>query len=370
MIRRLARLLGWNAGLIVIAVFTLELAFGGWLKDDPLSSINVFRNVEWRYDVRDRYLGKDSILYRRDEWGLRGEYGNAADINILVLGGSTTDERFIDQGETWTDVLSACLKEHGQTAHIANAGVTGQTTRGHLANFDLWFNRIPGLRPRLYIVYIGINDWFIDSNAEKDDVRRFNEESAPTSSWAVRVQRLKNQSAIYRAYRIAKGQMTAWRAGLAPIPGGALGVDQANNLFSESMQGVFPRDSDVYRNKLAEARQAFAKEAAAYGDRVRQLAEKIRSLDAQPIFVTQSWATYRVYQDRVQGDPNYYFRARAMDEAALKACRETGSDCIDLNDRLSFENGDFWDIVHTTPAGSRRIGDFVCAEILERKIPF
>ena len=41
------------------------------------------------------------ITYKRDPHGLRGAYrGNPAVIDVLVMGGSTTDERFLHNRET------------------------------------------------------------------------------------------------------------------------------------------------------------------------------------------------------------------------------------------------------------------------------
>ena len=35
----------------------------------------------------------------------------------------------------------------GKNIYVANAGVMGQTTFGHIENFNSWFNHIPDLKP-------------------------------------------------------------------------------------------------------------------------------------------------------------------------------------------------------------------------------
>ena len=35
-------------------------------------------------------------MYKRDNYGLRGDYNKISDIEIAAIGGSTTDERWID----------------------------------------------------------------------------------------------------------------------------------------------------------------------------------------------------------------------------------------------------------------------------------
>ena len=100
-----------------------------------------------------------SDVYTRDRYGLRGNYGDdPANIEILVIGGSTTDEGFITDGETWVDVLGRRLTGAGVPRVTVNAGVSDHTTVGHLYSFDAWFPEIPGLKPRFFITLIGVND--------------------------------------------------------------------------------------------------------------------------------------------------------------------------------------------------------------------
>ena len=100
-----------------------------------------------------------SDVYTRDRYGLRGNYGDdPANFEILVIGGSTTDEGFITDGETWVDVLGRRLTGAGVPRVTVNAGVSDHTTVGHLYSFDAWFPEIPGLKPRFFITLIGVND--------------------------------------------------------------------------------------------------------------------------------------------------------------------------------------------------------------------
>ena len=77
-----------------------------WRSGDEL----VFRIVDdhpYPYD-------KAYIYYSRDQWGLRGEsFKNPSDVKMLTVGGSTTDQRYITEGETWQDVMATTLKDSG-----------------------------------------------------------------------------------------------------------------------------------------------------------------------------------------------------------------------------------------------------------------
>jgi lysophospholipase L1-like esterase len=125
-----------------------------------LNKLNLIRDVDLTYDVGGLYqTDNKQIRYKRDSYGLRGNYGTPGQIDILTVGGSTTDQRFISEGATWQDVLHHVFAAHGKTVHVANAGVDGQSTYGHIKDFDWWFPYIPNLKARYFLFYLGINDF-------------------------------------------------------------------------------------------------------------------------------------------------------------------------------------------------------------------
>src|SRR5262245_43647354 len=97
----LVNLLILTAGLIFI-----ELAFGNWFAPNRLNTLNLVKDVELKTDVSNIYTaGDNKIVYRRDRYGLRGNYGSLDKIDILTVGGSATDQRAITEGATWQDIL-------------------------------------------------------------------------------------------------------------------------------------------------------------------------------------------------------------------------------------------------------------------------
>lgn len=47
-------------------------------------------------------------------------------------------------------------------------------------------------------------------------------------------------------------------------------------------------------------------------------------------------------------------------DAVLKGCRQEGAICIDLFEEIEFDNKvDFYDTIHTSASGSRKIGDYL-----------
>ena len=98
----------------------LELWFGGRALD-PLS---VPRDVELQFDIRGLYDNPDgpTIAYRRDRYGLRGRYTDPASIEILTIGGSTTDQRYLNEHRTWQPVLQRAFVRDGRAVEVVNAG--------------------------------------------------------------------------------------------------------------------------------------------------------------------------------------------------------------------------------------------------------
>ena len=112
---------------------------------------NIIRNFSENLDVSDFYGFNKKVRYTRDKHGLRGNYGNPSEIDFLTLGGSTTDQRNLSDDSTWQSILSHKLKCDGLNSRWANAGIDGQSTYGHIQNFDWWFSTIPNIKSR-YII--------------------------------------------------------------------------------------------------------------------------------------------------------------------------------------------------------------------------
>ena len=101
----------FNFVLIFIGILIIEAIFGSWFRAPNLWGLSIYRNKDWTFEASELYTGGNTVNYKRDYYGLRGDYGETRDIEILTLGGSTTDERFVTESKTWTDRLDACLEK-------------------------------------------------------------------------------------------------------------------------------------------------------------------------------------------------------------------------------------------------------------------
>jgi hypothetical protein len=356
--KRWFRVIAVNLVLLTVFAGLIELVFGSIFFGENYGVLVVDRHVSRRFDATDRY-GGGITQYLRDEHGLRGVYPDPSKIDILTIGGSTTNEILLDEGKTWSDRLGQEFAQANRPMVVVNAGVDGQSTVGHLKIFELWFPKIPNFRPRYILAYIGINDL----SHLLSDLR--------PNKWEIMVEQnktikqyLKNNSALYGLYRTAKGMIRARNAMLVhSTPGGPY----------EWKAPALPPD-------VAAAERKFAPFLDAYANRVRELMRRIRHLGAKPIIVTQHYGHYRLRGGRVFGlvakeryennwmgrviekgtvDIGSYESLMAHNRRAMKICQEAKAICIDVSKELEFEDGDHYDLLHTTPKGSAKIAKFI-----------
>ena len=194
------RIVAVNAVLLVFGLGLVELAAGSWFDAGALGDLDIPAYREQSVDVSGLYPGGGVVRWRRDRYGLRGRYPSPGRIDILAVGGSTTAESLINDGETWTDTLARTLSAPGRPVHVANAGLDGHSTFGHAKALRQWFPRIPGLKPRLVLFHVGIND------AVLADAAPNHYDSFEPRTMAQRLRnRLYNDSALYHLYRRARG---------------------------------------------------------------------------------------------------------------------------------------------------------------------
>jgi len=349
-IKRTSRLVAVNLGLLLAGMIVVELIFGGWVFGENYGTLVIPKNVTRVFDVEKLY-GGGRILYKRDAHGLRGRYESLAAIDILAIGGSTTNEIFIDDDATWTAVIAREFKAAGHPVTVVNAGVDGQSTIGNLKNFDLWFPKIPGLRARYVLALLGVNDAAVVESGE--DVLtgplRLSKQDRMVDLLRPIRQYLINNSALYALFRNLRGMLRARDAKLI----------HGTNSYAGTQWRAPSTPPDIER-KARELKRGLDY----YGQRLRELTRRIRDFGAEPIYVTQHRPSYRVRDGRVLGrvgadgkvDLSEYETLMAVNGRTMAVCRDVKAICIDLASELFFDDGDHYDEVHTSPKGSEKIG--------------
>lgn len=346
------QLSGWaKFGLIVLltllsffaGALVLELALGGWLGHRTLNKVRIVRNIDVERDVTDLVGEPKTIHYVRDEFGLRGDYGDVSQIDVLTLGGSTTDQRAVTDDRTWQELLARRFRDDGRTIRIANAGIDGQSTYGHIVMFDNWVPTVPALKARYILAYIGINDFYREGPAHPDD-------RCPIAT------AIQDKSVLFHLYETIRGVMR---------------VTNEYSLLGHHYEDLSGREWTSMPLRDNHDR-IVAQRSAEYSARIRTLVERIRAFGATPILVNQRFSVYQVSGDTILGlDQSFnhegreingvdaYHMMSVLNATVMDVCHESRAICIDLANEIELEPTDFYDFVHPNDRGTQKLADYL-----------
>jgi lysophospholipase L1-like esterase len=351
---------------LFFAVVILELLFGSWLGDDPWRAtrgLNILRDTSIKFDLRS--ADKNSTLkstYTRDHFGLRGSCKDVSHIEILTIGGSTTDQRWNSDGSTYQDVLQSLLSEKiGRQICISNAGVDGHSTFGHLKSFESWFSLINGLSPKYYLLYIGINDaGFREGPADGFD-------NAEVPHYSALRNIIRQKSALY-------GLVVRLRNFSTRL------VD--NPIYASHLDYQFKEKDYVVSALTPGVEIKIAKNSDAFEKRLRAMLSHIRSRGALPICVSQPHLYAKKFEGKNRGlervfqhekisynGLDYEASINALSKVMKTSCVESAGYFIDIGSK-KFLDEDFYNGVHMTNSGVRRLGEYLYEEFAAQKIPF
>ncbi|MCA0871495.1 hypothetical protein LCL97_11710 [Seohaeicola saemankumensis] len=351
----------WINLLILLGVVViLELVFGTWFSD--VHALHQFTKPRDLRIERDNPIADTpaTIVYSRDKNGFRGLETDVGAIDIITVGGSTTDQRFLDDTQTYQASLQKLFANDGIPISIANAGIDGQSTFGHIENFESWFNLIDGLKTRYILFYVGINDALILAENTSYDVVEAESERLKLQLF------IREKSALYQLYLITK------HAFLTPEI--AHSFERVNLASNPPLTDAPKLAPEVLGN--AETRSSLDGLTA----RIETLSGLTRAMGAEPIFVTQRSTAWTRQDGKVLGvtniEPGFhsslvdrygplngvdmYNIERGVADAILNGCRASQAICFDLMADLDFDlDTDFYDELHTTAEGSEKIAGYM-----------
>ena len=335
--------------IFALGIVTIELVFGAWISPDRINRLNLVKNQTIEYDVSKLYETQSpTIKYSRDKYALRGTYGeDPARIELLTVGGSTTDQRYISDGSTWQDVLQQELASAGTPTVVANAGVDGQSTVGHIKDFDWWFPYVPHLKPHYILFYVGLNDVFLDSDSIYDALMSADQRSL--------IDIMKEKSVLWYVERTVKGMHASKK----------LRIMHNKIAFSELNWTSEPLQKDY---------SFVSSRLESYAQRLRILVERTRRFGSEPIFVTQPTRQFKVSENGVQGvadtidyegrqinSVDYYHISKQFNQVMGRVAHDINVLFIDLASQaeLQWVDDDFYDYYHSTPKGARKVAHYM-----------
>lgn len=360
----LTRTIGINllvlAGLLII----VELIFGSWFfNKQNFDNLGILKNISYRADVSDLYdYPLKHINYSRDKYGFRGNsIMNAPEkIDILTIGGSTTDQRFIDDTETWQSVLEQNFKQENKPYNIVNAGVDGQSTFGHIENFKIWFPEIKNLKPKYILFYIGINDFYRIANNNRFGSDVINVENVSGMKYIIQV--CKKKSVILNLIRIIIGNIDARKIGAHHHR-----IDLKNLNYTS--KGII-NNSEFEEMKL--------RNLPHFKERIAKLIYYSKNMGAIPIFVTQPTSFFKFKNGELLGASDVitvdgfswngvdYYHILTELNAAIKEVNNNKYPIVELTSLPIFNDNDFYDWVHMTPSGAKKVGDEIYKQLKDQ----
>ena len=161
------KIIFFNFCFIIIFLIIIELVTGKYLFNKNKIDC-VYLQCGQKLIIENISLHKSKknydVIYSRDDFGFRGRKKILKDIDFLTVGGSTTDERYLKIKDTWSEQLEIRFNEIYKDIDVVNAGIDGQSTKGHIWNFENWFNKLENFKPKYIIFYIGINEILYDQD--------------------------------------------------------------------------------------------------------------------------------------------------------------------------------------------------------------
>jgi hypothetical protein len=332
---------------IIVFIFfylMLETLTGSYIFSTKLKCNYILCNKKLAYQ-NTLYSPYQDIFYKKDEYGFRGRFKDVNDIDIIVVGGSTTDERYLNINDTWIEKLQNKLKINNDfNIDIVNAGIDGQSTHGHIWNFKFWFNKIPNLKTKYIIFYIGINEKPIPT---KYDNFYYKLDFIQKIKYFLK----NNHGITYKIYILYKTKID-------------------NKLLKNV--GHFKRDEDYIKDMklVKDSDKILINE-----DHQKILLENMNILidlsnkfGAKPIFITQRTNSWIEKDKKIYSLPytltktnleinNHYAYEKFVSDTVMNNCEKKNIFCINLFEKLKLNINDTYDFTHMNPNGSSKVSN-------------
>ena len=327
------RLVTYNFLVFLLLIIFLEATLGYWFKKENFGIyMRKERKINWQ--TTSYFNGKEyKFFYKRNFWGFRGNEFNPKNVKIIFEGGSTGNQRFTPENLTIVGQLNKKLSDSNQSDLIYNASTDGKSVTGYINDFKHWFSKIPEFKPKYVIFYIGINDRFIDANFYLD-----NKISESTIDQVKDY--IKNNSIIVDKFKDFKNKY---------YPKNTLAYDlNKADLYDNFTYINFEKAS----SKHLEIDQTNKNLVKKFNLKLEKLNLIIKSNKIQPIFITQ--AMFNGLEDK---------RLFLINNELKKFALENNYFLIPLDEMIVFNKDDFFDPIHTTPKGSKKIADSIYPQL-------
>jgi len=325
---RLIKIASYNLIFFIILILIFEVFFGYWFKDNNFGIyMRKERRINWQ--TKANFYGKEhNFFYKRNFWGFRGQELDPKDIKVVFEGGSTGNQRYTPEHLTIVGLLNKKFEKINGQKKIYNASTDGKTVEGYVNDFLFWFPKIPQFNPEYVIFYVGINDRY---KGEKHYDQKISFKKLDQLKDYV-----KNNSITIDKFKTIKNKH---------YPTNTLSYNFDNlKLYKNFDYYNYIKAKKIYKLPSEENLIQLKR----FKLRLNKLENIIDNNNYKPIFITQ--LMYNGLKDS-----NLYF----VNEELKKFAQDNNFYLIPLDEILEMDVHDFYDQIHTTPKGSKKIADAI-----------
>ena len=329
--------ISYNLLFFFLSIILIEIFFGYWFKNENFGIyMRKERKINWQ--TTSKFNGKEyNFFYKRNYWGFRGEEFDPKNVKIIFEGGSTGNQRYTPEAMTIVGLINKEFENLNQDIKIFNASTDGKSVNGYINDFNFWFPKIPELNIQYVIFFIGINDRFIYNYEE--------------SFWDNKISKkkidqikdyIKNNSFFVDKFKFLKNKY---------FPTNTLAYDFENNLLYNDFEFIDYSKASVLHKNLNDDDLDFVNQ---FRDRLIKIKYLIQENNIKPVFITQ-----------LKFDGVKEKKLFLINNEVKKFAKKNNYFLIPLDEILSMEIDDYYDELHTTPQGSKRIAKKIFPFLLD-----
>ena len=295
---------------------------------------------------------------------------------VLVAGGSAAECYMLDQPDTWPMVLQKSLNASGALERPAHVGNIARSLMPCRSIDQLMERALPRFQSLdVIVLMVGASDlvaWFeAKTPAEKLQSARpardyFDEHPEGPFHWSLK------GSALYRVARRLRSHFPAEPARRSNV-GGSIVKHRAMRANAKSMLHATPDPTAMLENFRADLGQLIrtcrGRAARVIVARQPWLDAELSRQDAKQLWNFGQGSPYRGAVDTYYAMPVVRDLMAQVDDVARSVAEECGAEAVDLRSAVPSDLDHYYDTLHFTPAGAKRVGQRLAEVIAQPRRP-